>query len=150
MFRRCSLTAKWEGGVANGIEKGRLPDAPELIRKGANNDGKAKKIFTLILAIASMLLTLGVPALAADTDDFAVEGGVLTAYSGNDSVLVIPSDLGITEIGDHAFYGCDNLISVTIPSGVTSIGEYSFSLCSSLKSITIPSSVTARTASITA
>ena len=58
----------------------------------------------------------------------------------NDSI--IPSDIGITSIGDYAFSYCRGLTSITIPDSVTSIKGYAFYDCSGLTSITIPDSVT--------
>ena len=54
--------------------------------------------------------------------------------------LVIP--IGVTSIGNWAFYECTDLTSVTIPNSVTSIGNNAFYSCSGLTSVTIPSSVT--------
>ncbi len=71
-----------------------------------------------------------------------VRNGVVTAYTGNDAACVIPGYLGITEIGNKAFYECDTLISAIIPDGVTRIGDYAFYGCSNLASISIPDSVT--------
>lgn len=92
----------------------------------------------------------------------------ITGYSGEDTDIIIPSEIGevsVTSIGYEAFYectsltnitipdsvtsirvrafgGCDGLISITIPDSVTSIGGYAFYGCTSLTSITIPDSVT--------
>ena len=57
----------------------------------------------------------------------------------NDSV--IPSDIGITSIGDFAFSYCDGLTSVTIPDSVTSISNAAFWSCKGLTNITIPDNV---------
>lgn len=50
--------------------------------------------------------------------------------------------MGVTRIGDYAFYKKNTLSSITIPDSVTSIGSEAFSRCSNLTSITIPDSVT--------
>jgi tetratricopeptide (TPR) repeat protein/uncharacterized protein YodC (DUF2158 family) len=71
----------------------------------------------------------------------AVRGGVLTEYTGDAAVCEIPGYLGITEIGDEAFYMCDFLTSVVIPDGVTRIGNRAFYACRNLTSVTIPDSV---------
>jgi uncharacterized repeat protein (TIGR02543 family) len=51
--------------------------------------------------------------------------------------------MGVTAIGEYAFWNCRGLTSVTIPAGVTSIGCYAFFNCHGLTSMTIPASVAA-------
>jgi len=63
--------------------------------------------------------------------------GTIVAYKGNDSSLVIPSELegiGVKSIGFSAFESCDKLTSITIPKSVTYIG---FLNCRSLTSIIV-------------
>ena len=45
--------------------------------------------------------------------------------------------VGVTSIGERAFYDCTSLTSLDIPDGFTSIGEDAFRGCSSLVSVTI-------------
>ena len=69
----------------------------------------------------------------------------ITGYSGNYSVLVIPSELDgytVVSIKDSAFSGNVKLTSVSLPSKLEKIGWFAFSGCTSLKSITVPSTVT--------
>ena len=73
-------------------------------------------------------------------DDFVIENGVLTGYTGPGGDVEIPT--GVTSIGEGAFQYCDGLTSVTIPEGVTSIGNHAFQYCDGLTSVTIPNSVT--------
>ena len=66
-------------------------------------------------------------------------------YNGNDTVLVIPSEIdgkAVTNIKKRAFCGCNSLKSVKIPGSVTSIGAAAFFDCKKLTNIEIPESVT--------
>ncbi len=49
--------------------------------------------------------------------------------------------IGVTSIGDDAFWSCLNLASVTIPTGVTNIGDGAFDNCQSLTNAPIPEGV---------
>ena len=73
-------------------------------------------------------------------NDFKIENGILTSYTGPGGNVVIPN--AVIAIGESAFLCCSGLTSIAIPDSVTSIGEYTFSGCSGLTSIAIPDSVT--------
>jgi len=98
-----------------------------------------KKILTVVLLWTALYGT----AFSQNTNDFTVDAkGVITKYTGFDTVVVIPAVIGgknITGIGDEAFLRAD-LTKVTIPEGVTEIGESAFE-GNKLTSITIPGSV---------
>ncbi len=53
----------------------------------------------------------------------------------------IPTDKGITEIGERAFYNCDSLTEIEIPEGVRRIGHYAFYHCSAIKRLKLPESI---------
>ena len=72
--------------------------------------------------------------------DFVIEKGVLTKYTGPGGDVIILE--GVTKIGELAFSHCTNLTSVTIPESVTEIGEMAFHYCTNLTSVTIPEGVT--------
>lgn len=77
--------------------------------------------------------------------EYAGLAGLITGYSGTDSVLVIPSEINgvsVKGIDSFSFISTDNLTSLTIPNTVISIGGQAFDGCSNLLSVTIPSSVT--------
>ena len=69
----------------------------------------------------------------------------ITAYTGNETKLIIPSKLGgkkVTKIGYEAFRECESIKSVKIPKGITSIEVGAFYGCINLNSISIPKGVT--------
>jgi hypothetical protein len=75
--------------------------------------------------------------------EFEVDGnGLLIGYYGEGGAVVIPDDLGITAIGNRAFFIKNDLTSVVIPGGVISIENSAFEACYNLASIDIPNSVT--------
>ncbi|MBE6957981.1 MAG: leucine-rich repeat domain-containing protein [Ruminococcaceae bacterium] len=76
----------------------------------------------------------------SNVNDFVIENGVLTKYTGPGGNVVIPE--GVTKIGSKAFWGCESMTAVTIPEGVTSIDFGAFWECTGLKEITIPEGVT--------
>ena len=98
-----------------------------------------KKTLTAILLCTALCVT----TFAQNASDFTVDAnGVITNYSGFDTVVVIPATINgkkITGIGAGVFQKSD-LTSVTIPNGVTYIGEEAFS-SNRLTSVTIPGSV---------
>ncbi|MCL1959628.1 MAG: leucine-rich repeat protein [Spirochaetes bacterium] len=97
-----------------------------------------------ILLFTIFALTFAATAFTQNASDFTVDAkGVITKYTGFDTVVVIPATIDgkkITAIGDGAFRKAD-LTRVTIPEGVTTIGNSAF-LDNKLTSITIPNSVT--------
>ncbi len=74
-------------------------------------------------------------------DEFVTAGGLLFAYRGRDSHVVIPE--GVTKIGNEVFLENSTLRSVTFPSTLKEIGTRSFANCVALDNVTIPDSVTA-------
>ena len=97
-----------------------------------------KRAISLLLALVLCLGLIPTAAVAAE-DDFVIENGVLTKYTGPGGDVVIPD--GVTEIGDGAFRRTD-VTSVVIPDTVTRIGDSAFYQCRSLTNITIPDGVT--------
>jgi hypothetical protein len=99
-----------------------------------------KKLITVLLLLTALYGT----AFAQNASDFVVDAnGVITKYTGFDTVVVIPATIAgkkITAIGYEAFRKAD-ITSVTIPSGITRIGDKSFA-DNKLTSVTIPDSVT--------
>jgi hypothetical protein len=88
--------------------------------------------------------------VAASNPNYVGDGGILynkaktiliqAPPAGINGTVTIP--VGVTSIGNNAFYYCTSLTSITIPPGVTSIGDRAFSSCDYLASITIPPGVT--------
>ena len=77
--------------------------------------------------------------MSVASSDFEIRGGVLKAYHGNDSHVVIPPT--VVEIGKEAFRECPGIQSVVIPEGVTIIREYAFSDCKNLRDVALPDSL---------
>lgn len=127
-----------------------------------------KKILITLIAVCTILLTVGIINVSAKTIDsennltwtfdegtLIIDGnGSMTNYNSiistsqppwyeiQDSIVKIIINDGVTSIGDYAFWGCNSLASITIPDSVTSIGASAFAYCRSLVSITIPDGVT--------
>ncbi len=131
------------------------------------SDGSVNKNGFTITAIEAMTQAEYEEYLA--TPRYTINSsGVITAYSGGVSELIVPdvingitvSGIGssvfmnntrltsvvlpdsVTSIGSYAFYRCSSMTSVSIPEGVTSIGSCAFRNCSSLTSIDLPAGLT--------
>lgn len=67
--------------------------------------------------------------------DYEVMAGILKKYNGTETEISIPTNLGITAIGDRAFFRNNTITKIRIPAGITSIGNYSFAGCENLKHV---------------
>lgn len=117
------------------------------------------KEFIILLGLLCICFITNVNA--ATEDDFSVQNGILTKYTGTDSEFSIPSDVigigpgafsesslttisipsNINSIGEAAFYNCKELTTVNIEEGVCYIGNSAFADCPALYAINIPSTV---------
>lgn len=73
-----------------------------------------------------------------DESDFIFDSGLLSGYTGTDSVVRIPPKIdGITVsvIDEDAFNGNDNITKVVLPVGVYAIWDYAFAFCDNLESV---------------
>ena len=105
----------------------------------------AAAISALLLALISTPANASVPAdgtylcttgaSSADTPNFTITSGVVSAGTACAGAVVIPA--GVTSIGTSAFKGATSLTSITIPDSVISIGDYAFGNATSLTSITV-------------
>ena len=114
-----------------------------------------KKIFCLLLAAVTVFGMAAcsqkaeeTPTESQSTSEFTYteENGALTLtkYTGNESTLVIPSEIDgkdVAKIADACFQGNAKLVKVTVPEGVTAIGDYAFECCSRLEKIYLPDSL---------
>lgn len=98
---------------------------------------------------ALLLLLLALPAGASPvkiSGDYRYTlnetgGAVITAYSGKETDLIVPSQLDgytVTAIGKEAFQYQDFLVSVSLPKGLTHIEDKAFFSCGSLETVTLP------------
>ena len=78
-------------------------------------------------------------AAVAEESDFVIEGNVLTAYTGADSVVTVPT--GVTVIGKRAFYENKTLETVTLPEGLKEIQYAAFESCTKLREVDVPSTL---------
>ena len=79
---------------------------------------------------------------ASDDGKCIIIDGTLISFTDTGDITEYTIPIGVTKIGDYAFFRCINLINVTIPDSVTTIGDCAFSNCSSLTSVTIGDGVT--------
>ena len=75
----------------------------------------------------------------SNANDFVIENGVLTQYSGSDSIIEIPEC--VTEIGEYVFSEAGKITKVIFPQGLTKIGRESFSKCRKLEEVVFPQSL---------
>ena len=57
----------------------------------------------------------------SNANDFVIENGVLTQYSGSDSIIEIPEC--VTEIGEYVFSEAGKITKVVFPQGLVKIGR---------------------------
>ena len=83
---------------------------------------------------------------AADDADFAIDdGGVITAYYGQDPVLDIPAEINgihVTALGESLFEKNIYLYAVNLPDGLKTVGPRAFNYASNIAQIALPDSVT--------
>lgn len=75
----------------------------------------------------------------SNLNDFVIQDGILTKYTGSGGNVIIPD--GITGIGNAGFLHCGSLTGVVIPDSVTVIGNGAFMGCGSLTDVVIPDSL---------
>ena len=87
---------------------------------------------------------LTISGTGAMADYEYVEGGFSSAPWNDyrETISSLEFQLGVTSIGEYAFYQCRHLTTVTLPSSVISIGRNAFDGCANLISATIPNRVT--------
>lgn len=105
---------------------------------------------------------------ANNEEDFTFVNGVITAYEGDESEVIIPAKIkglnvtsiatgvfkdnetlervvipeGVVNIDSRTFENCKNLSSVELPESLRTIGNYAFYNCSSLEKIILPQKLT--------
>lgn len=104
----------------------------------------ACKGLTVLFAAFCFIAVCAAPASAVTDGDWSyayTEGGVtLNSYLGNDTNLVIPSEIGgqtVVALREQLFYQNESVVSVTVPAGVRTIPEAAFYECPALETVTI-------------
>ncbi len=72
-------------------------------------------------------------------DWFRVKKGLLTKYSGDETIVVLPDN--VVEIGERAFESCTRVEKIVLPDNVKKIQSEAFYCCTNLQEINIPASV---------
>ncbi len=88
--------------------------------------------------------TTTAPPTTNPENNYGASGGVITEYSGEETDVSIPSEIGgnkVTAIGAGAFSGNTDIESVALPSTVTQIGQEAFADCRYLYDVSMPSSL---------
>ena len=67
----------------------------------------------------------------------ALNGNYAPWYSYRDQIEGVTINVGITHIGNFAFYNCKNLSYTNMPWTISSIGGYAFQFCESLTDINL-------------
>ena len=75
-----------------------------------------------------------------DLEDFLIEDGSLTEFSGEKPIVVLPSN--IKRIDDDVFLECNHIKHIVLPSELNELGFAVFSDCESLTEVTIPDGIT--------
>ena len=106
---------------------------------------KASKLVSVILILGVIFsLVPEISVFANETSgytvigDYALNSTTLVKYLGNDESVIVPQNLGITEIGEFAFPYNGNIRALELPSGVVSIAYSAFSSLYNLQAVTLP------------
>ena len=138
--------------------------ATSIKLSGSSSESLRSYVGTLTLPsnVTSIDITDGTSYYSPQYVASYVIDGANTAYSTVDGVLytkdykkliayphrkptvmyTIPDNIGVTTIGQYAFYNDDDLETVVIPSGVTKIEKYAFASIDALYECILPSSLT--------
>ncbi|MBR3150069.1 MAG: leucine-rich repeat protein [Eubacterium sp.] len=112
-----------------------------------------KKILSLVLTIVLIMSVVSAIPFSASAETSGAwtyyllndNTAEIENYSGNESVLEIPSEIDgykVTSISDYAICYDDTITSVTVPNTVTKIGHYVFCECPNLNIVNLPDSLT--------
>lgn len=102
----------------------------------------------LIMLLVCLMMSFSVSF--ADDSDFVIKNGILTKYTGKDTVIKIPE--GVTSIGygdmgayssetNAGIFGNSKIKSVTLPESLEYIGWNAFKKCTTLEEVIINSNI---------
>lgn len=129
-----------------------IPDSISNIGDGAFNSCQKLKNISIGKNVKTISLTAfpkTISSISIDSENttFSAKGNCIiekrkgSLFWGCDN-STIPTDSGVSIIGEQAFSGCNNLQDIKIPNNIIIIGNRAFAECDSLANIEIPNNVT--------
>ena len=120
------------------------------MKHGRAYSGLVASAMTIVICIGLLVPGIGAKAAGTKADDEETydgftyriedEGAVITGYSGTETDVVVPEELGgeeVVEIGQEAFRGSTSIVSIELPDTLEMIGEGAFEDCLKLRQVVI-------------
>lgn len=104
-----------------------------------------KKFISICICISLIAAVFIVPASATGGEWSIDSKGYVTAYTGTESVLIVPEEISgmtVKGIGEGAFENNTRIKEITLTETCTYIDNYAFKNCSNLHTINAPGVVT--------
>ena len=128
MFGACAKSA--DEDVAASSDVVTIEQSSEAALK-ESSEAASEKSSEVVSESSQPVETQMVDVSVSDSSDFVIEGGVLTAYTGDASYVVIPD--GVTQIAEGAFWSNEFMEAVEVPASVEEVGGIAFWSCPALR-----------------